>query len=109
MKKYILAAVAAITALVGPSVGAANAQAYFNRGGPTIIDRLMGNGYYNPYAGYAAYPTYPAYNYPNYNYARRLGCSSYNRNPYGAGYYGAANPWANQWRRGYYHHHHRRW
>jgi hypothetical protein len=61
MKKYLVAAAIAILALAGPTVGAANAQTWFNRGGPTLVDRLVGNAGYSNY-GYGANP------YANYNY-----------------------------------------
>ncbi|MBU6454394.1 MAG: spore coat protein [Cyanobacteria bacterium REEB67] len=97
MKKYMLAALLAAFTLIGPSIGSANAQGYFYRGGggPTFVDRLFGNGYnygnyggYNPYAGYS-----------NYN---RCGGGMF-------GGYGWNNGWNNGWGRGWGHHHHHCW
>jgi len=97
MKKYFLATAIAILAMAGPWVGAASAQTYFNRGGPTVVDRLVGNGnYVNPAA------------YGNYNYANRWGHRGCHRRYYGNyNNYNAYNNYGNLGYMGHYHHHHR--
>jgi len=102
MKKYILAAALALCAIVGPTVGSANAQGWFGRGGPTFVDRLVGNGY-NNYGGYGNY------GYNNFNYGNRWrgGC---NNNGWGNGGWGNGNGgWGNGngWGNFKHHHHHR--
>jgi hypothetical protein len=110
MKKYFLAAAIAVLALAGPSMGSANAQTWFNRGGPTFIDRLVGNnGYYNGYANTGAYGYNP---YGNYNYGNAYGGGMCNRmgnyGNYNLGNYGnyGSNGWNNGW---HHHHHHHHW
>ena len=108
MKKYFLAAAIAVLALLGPASGHANAQSIFTRGGPTFIDKLVGNnnyGAYRNYGGYANYGGYPNYGgyanygaYPNY-YGNRWGMGRCHRNPY--------RNYGNLGYMGHYHHHHR--
>lgn len=117
MKKYFLAAAIAILALAGPATGSANAQSWFNRGGPTMIDRLVGNnGYYNGYANYGGYGNSPYgnYNYGNYgNYGNgfgrgrchRFGNMGFGNMGYGNMGYGNMG-YGNMGFNGWHHHHH---
>jgi len=107
MKKYILVAALALFTLMGPAVRGADAQVFY-RSGPTLLDRLVGNGGY----GYGGYPAYGGYSmYSGYN--------AYGYNPYRSGGYGYGyNPyrycggwqhhygWGGGWGGGYHHHHH---
>jgi hypothetical protein len=99
MKKYILAALLAAFVLIGPSVGSANAQGYFYRGGPTFVDRLFGNGggYGGGYGNYGGYGGFNPYNTSMYRggYANPFA-------GYGGGY-GGFNRFNNC---GWHHHHH---
>jgi hypothetical protein len=83
-------------------MGSAGAQSIFTRGGPTIIDRLVGNGNYGGYGNYGAYPNYGGYG--NYYANRWPGrCHRYN--------YGNYRNYGNMGYMGYmgHHHRHRRW
>lgn len=94
-KKYMVASLVALCAIVGPAASMASAQGYYN-GRPTFIDRIFGNGY----------------NYGNYGYNGNNGF--YNNGGYrqcgGNGYGNAWRGWGNNgWHNGWRHHHRRWW